>query len=116
MKTQKWPPPLTWLALSSLFLLSCDCKRHDVENYFWMNVNDKITMNIDTLLGKEDTINSLSVQLETSKNLAQSSMSVQMPRDLIKIILKPEKKLEELEIKEILFHNDEGGYLAYSFL
>lgn len=115
MKIQKRRRHVLWLLVVSLSVLSGQGKRYEVENYYWMNTNDKITMDIDGLLGKEDNINNLTVEVEKGK-MADSGMYVQMPRDLFKIELKPEKKLEELEIKEILYHNDEAGFLAYSFL
>ena len=105
------------LCLTVLSLLLChfSCKHYDLNDYYWVNRNDKITMNIDSLLGKEENINNMTAEIE-KKEPHEVSLYIQMPRDLFDIKLMPDKVLDQLEIKEILFYNDEGGYLAYSFL
>ena len=78
-----------------------------------MNIHDTVAMSIDSLLDRNELVNNLNFNLVDNQGF---SIYAEMPRDFFKIEMKPEEELTQLEIKEILFHNDKGEYIAYSFL
>ena len=103
------------LCLFAFLIIEIKSTEFNLNEYFWINRYDKVSLNIDMLLEKGQFLNNLSFSVvDIDKEF--NPLLIEIPRDVYDISLKPKNPLEELEIKEIIYQNDEGEYLIYSFL
>lgn len=113
-------------AITLIILMTIFCKfttaNLDLNQFYWINRSDYININIDSFLKREEPINSLTFEQPhseiTRKNYNENHYNLQVDRsrEMEPITLNPTDPLKQLEIKEIMHYNDEGHFLAYSFL